>query len=205
MDFTSQQMINLILLYSIFEFLIFNFINPKRRSNIFCTPISETSLSWGVRRMKHEHCTLCDFSDNWPKYSALNFSRLRDLGTAEFRHLHGTWDLQHLINWIGIIKRLHDAALHYSFDEISDMIKSLNSLSNYGQLKQEIFGQYLGSLLGEPRNFVSLLSHGVSFAKECITRPQDLVYDQTLSSEVKEWKKVLFKPKITVTSGEIPF
>jgi hypothetical protein len=52
----------------------------------------------------------------WSKYTALNLKRLEDLGTVEFRHLHGSSSAPLLDHWLTIIGRLYSLAQNVSID-----------------------------------------------------------------------------------------
>lgn len=96
----SKQVKNIILLYALFEEFFFMMVKPIRRDNIHCVPLTETHLPTLYRR------DLEGMVDRWHKYTALNVKPLRELGTIEFRHLHGTGDVQEFTRWLSVLENL---------------------------------------------------------------------------------------------------
>ena len=201
-----EQLGNFILLYCVFEKLLFKFSGESRENSIFCVPITESSpdiiqyilSSSGLR----DYEAVVYLADGWEKYSALNLFRLRDLGTIEFRHFGGTWETEKLMLWLQLIGKLLMSASTMKQEYIVSHLKNLNSLSNYGEFKNEVFGFELGRILGEPKNFISLLSHGVSFAKECVVFPKKYTLD--LNTEAGRWANRIVEKVKKLPKSEAP-
>ena len=187
----TDTLANLVLLYSVFEMLLFKFINDQRKTSNFCVPITE---SWSASRIR-EFINAADtigkpiriLTTDWEKYSALNFSRMHDLGTAEFRHMSGTWDIEKLWQWIEVIGALYDASIRLEHSWIVQQIMQLNSLSNYAQFQNQVFGGALSKVLGEAESFKQLLSNGVSFAKQCLVKPEKAYQNIHKDSFANAW------------------
>jgi hypothetical protein len=96
-----EQIRNIILMYALFEEFFFAMAKPERRDNIHCVPLTETHLPGVYPRDLH------GMLDRWSKYTALNLKRIPDLGTLEFRHMHGTGKLAEFAQWIGVLKALY--------------------------------------------------------------------------------------------------
>lgn len=73
---------------------------PVRRNNIHCVPLTETAMPALYKK------PLPMLVKAWHKYTALNLKRLVDLGTMEFRHLHGTGDVQEFNTWLSVLENL---------------------------------------------------------------------------------------------------
>jgi len=194
------QVANLQLLYSIFEFLLFRFVGGDRHKSNFCVPITETAQYIRIRQLLAPFVygeTALDRLNlvlgHWEKYAALNFCRTPDLGTVEFRHMAGTWDVVKLGNWLNLIGALQDAALRLDQGWIIEQINSLNSLSTYGSFRNSVFGPELGKVLGEPDNFNQLLSQGVSWAKNCLCKPPNEKHQIQAGSAAFKWAKDVVK------------
>ena len=140
-DMTVDQIKVLTLLYSIFERHFFHIAGTKREESIFCVPLY---LSKQVQVIKDIPYSL----QNWHKYNAVNLGTITGtadvprFGTIEFRHLYGTMDNDIIINWINNILYLRQASLSYTFDELSDKVKDMNSTSEYIALYSTVFGEY---------------------------------------------------------------
>lgn len=99
----------LVLTYSLLEPLFFNFVGPEREHNIFCVPLSFTTLPSVYKK------DIVYMHSNWHKYTAFNilplgFGKNSDvgLGTIEFRHLYGTADRKVFETWLTALKQLYD-------------------------------------------------------------------------------------------------
>lgn len=91
---------NMVLLYALFEEFFFMAVKPERRENIHCVPLTETYMpSLYNKPMPH-------LVDKWHKYTALNLKRVADLGTIEFRHLHGTNNVKEVEEWLSTLENL---------------------------------------------------------------------------------------------------
>lgn len=97
---TPEQTKQLVMFYALFEEFFFSFVDPIRRSNIHCVPLTETFLPATYAR------SLNVMIDNWHKYTALNLLPLVKLGTIEFRHLQGTNDPVVTRQWLSCLERL---------------------------------------------------------------------------------------------------
>jgi Putative amidoligase enzyme len=97
---TPEQTKQIVMFYALFEEFFFAFVDPVRRSNIHCVPLTETFLPATYHR------NLNVMIDNWHKYTALNILPLVKLGTIEFRHLQGTDDAELTKQWLSCLERL---------------------------------------------------------------------------------------------------
>ena len=95
-----EQVRNLVLLYALFEEFFFAMVKPVRRDNIHCVPLTETYLP------NHYNKSAAALLPHWHKYTALNMKRVTDLGTLEFRHLHGTGDSKEVETWLHVLENL---------------------------------------------------------------------------------------------------
>lgn len=96
----DSQVKNMLLIYALFEPFFFSLVDPQRRENIHCVALSETYLP---ANYIHD---LNALAHNWHKYTALNIIPLRELGTVEFRHMHGTDDFELVSQWLTLLENL---------------------------------------------------------------------------------------------------
>jgi hypothetical protein len=101
----------LVLLYALFEEFFFAMVKPVRRDNIHCVPLTETYFP------AHYHLNLDGLFTKWHKYTALNLKRLLDLGTVEFRHMHGTGDPAEIDTWLHVLENLWKVSQRVKVDE----------------------------------------------------------------------------------------
>ncbi|CAB4132755.1 Putative amidoligase enzyme [uncultured Caudovirales phage] len=101
---SPAQARQLVLFYALFEEFFFAFVEPSRRSNIHCVPLTETFLP---QIYKHPINAMVD---HWHKYTALNILPLTKYGTIEFRHLQGTDDVVLVKQWLSCLEQLWSLA-----------------------------------------------------------------------------------------------
>ena len=140
-DMSLDQVKTLVLLYALFEKHFFNLVGSRREQSIFCVPLYRSGQLSTLRK-------LAPYSAKWHKYNAINLASIfgdddvTRLGTIEFRHMYGTFDKQIIIPWINTILKLREASLKYSYTELLDKIKTLNTTSEYIAMYQNVFGEY---------------------------------------------------------------
>lgn len=100
----AGDLIPLIFFYLLVEDLMYAFVEPHRRKNIFCVKTKETHY---LRSMFVKQNL--DVSHLF-KYAGFNLRSLGDHGTVEFRMLEGTYDLQKINTWINFIHTIQDYA-----------------------------------------------------------------------------------------------
>jgi hypothetical protein len=162
-DLTLDQVSAIVLIYQAVEKLLFNFIGNDRDKNIFCVPLSETTITYRfVERLSEGNWNV--FRD-WNKYTALNLMPLCnvDQGTIEFRHMAGTCDVEFIKAWLRIISRIFAAVRETTLDEWKERLVNLNSNSRYHGLLLDVFKEEATYLLTP--GYESLLEEGVLLLK----------------------------------------
>jgi hypothetical protein len=119
----------------------------------------------------------------WQKYSALNLIPVISQGTIEFRHLHGTRDVTLIKNWICSIAKIFEYALNNSFEDARAQITNMNTVSNYRQWLNAVFGDYADNLAIYD-GFERDLAIGVIESKLMLTK--ELAYGHPEDSQDEE-------------------
>ena len=157
-DLTQDQVWNLVTLYALFEKHFYKFAGNKRLNSIFCVPLFRTN------QLTHLEGCLYHFEKKWHKYNGLNILPLfdhdgqRGYGTIEFRHLYGTNDIHEILDWINDIMCLRVAAMTMSREELTEMIKTLNTTSKYFGLYAQVFRKGR-QILSQKLDFEHCISH----------------------------------------------
>ncbi len=162
-DLTLDQIASIVLIYQAVEKLLFNFIGEDRDKNIFCVPLSETTITYRlIERIADKSYNV--FRD-WNKYTALNLMPLcnAEQGTIEFRHMAGTCNVDFILAWLRIISRIFAAVRNTDLDYWKTRLSGLNSNSRYQGLIVDIF-QDEAPLLLTP-GYEYLLEEGVLLVK----------------------------------------
>lgn len=113
---TKLQYRKLILLYIMFEQLIFDQLANGRDSSNYCVPITRTLDL--VRHLK-KTISSSDISStglqrmcrNWPKYTSLNLAPTGCIGSIEFRMFHGCFDADTIYLIVNTLLSLRKAAV----------------------------------------------------------------------------------------------
>lgn len=159
-DMTWDQIKTLILLYAIFERHFFHIAGTKRETSVFCVPIYKTQALKALWKLETSGM-------KWHKYAAINPGTILGnddvsrYGTLEFRHLYGTNNVETIIKWLNNIMCLRRACRNYTFEELCEKVKSLNTTSEYAGMYAQIFGEYANTWLMGKYDF----EHCVSRAK----------------------------------------
>lgn len=122
-DLSWEQLQTLLLTYCVVENILFDFASLDRAGGIFCVPVVETTYPDTVigNLISNQHRAVA----NWEKYSALNLTRLVDLGTVEFRHMPGCRDKAKILMWLSI---LNDLLLFARRSNVDSVYKTLESI-----------------------------------------------------------------------------
>lgn len=104
MFWEPSQVKSLLLLYSIFEPLAFNFVGDARKKNIHCVPLEYTTMHSLFSK------SIDGIAARWHKYTAFNLKPIGSLGTVEFRHLEGTDDPVRFEVWLKFLRTLWETA-----------------------------------------------------------------------------------------------
>lgn len=176
LDFTQQQVANLTLVYPVVESVLFRFVNhyKKREEQGYCRDTNLYCVPWSDCRMNRNFIE--KFFDNpailvpdrrglgiraWEKYTALNFLPMSEHGTVEWRHMHGTADMEKLGIWLNLIGSIMRYCRDNKFDDIVKTIKVMNDVSTY----QQFFQHVLGNSLEYKEEYRAAMAEGVVNAK----------------------------------------
>lgn len=135
-SFETHQVMDTVLLYTLLESLFYKYTGRGRIKNIYCVPVFDTAMLKGQAVRSHLGVT----TDQWSKYAGLNLLRLKDLGTMEFRHMHGTFDAHKVSIWIRLIIKLCTFARNAGSEYIRKLCQSAESSLDIPTLLREIFG-----------------------------------------------------------------
>lgn len=169
-DLELEKIASICLLYQVFEKLMYNYVGNDRDKNIFCTPWSETQLSYNlIAEMENGKGYASRQPFNWQKYTGLNLLPLRTLGTLEWRHMHGHNNVDLILEWANIIGCFYAWARQHTLKETKEFIIHLNSTSEYYGTIERVFGKYAPMLRTE--NYKEHLERGVIAMKYSLMQP----------------------------------
>lgn len=103
-DATLKQLRNFLVVYTIYEKDIFNYVDEDRMNNPYCVPITESlELQDLLSSFSGSDRNIHSAVNRWPKYSALNCAALLRYGTLEFRMHEATLDTARMLEFINLI------------------------------------------------------------------------------------------------------
>lgn len=152
-SFTWNQLFNLMALSMLAEPFLFSLCEEHRKGNSYCIPLNQLNL------VKTDFQTL-NYKET--KYWALSVNRLTDLGTMEYRMMHGTTNPATLINWITLLHRLHNFAQSISTKELFLTLKRTPDVSGFlhGVLSTPVNQPYLTEELSYARANATIFLEG---------------------------------------------
>jgi hypothetical protein len=167
-DFDLRQLNSLNLLYVAFEKMLFQYCGKDRELSNYCIPLyrdyqspmrfSKIKKSVTDKRVEVNSVLAHE------KYSAYNTHSVLNLGTVEFRQHPGTFNIERMAEWIGIILSLKKAAR--DFDISIDTFPTYVSEMGPYDFVRSIFGDSLDKLI-YPNFQVDIIS-GIRRAQEII-------------------------------------
>lgn len=161
---TINQLLTLLFTYSVVENVLFKFAGIHRRNNIFCVPITETSL-FRVLNVENTQHLGNTFEGIWQKYTALNLLPITTFGTVEFRQLPGTNDVTKICIWLELLSRIKLYAYKNTLANVLNSINELNTNSQYRKFVESIFGDYTSYL--DTTNLLNDMEKAVYICKNC--------------------------------------
>lgn len=135
LDVQVDKITNIVMLYAIVENLLYRFAGRGRNKNIYCVPLHECNLLSRVSERGIEYLV-----NSWSKYAGLNLVPLADKGTIEFRHMHGTNDVNKLTTWVDMLTRLVDFVQANDVGNIRKLLYGMSRETNVRQLLMDVFG-----------------------------------------------------------------
>lgn len=163
MEFDLPRFLNVLLGYVLLEPYLFEAYCPQRKHSNFCVPIGAGGVESGFlgkmfsrfSKQYDEKSVSFDWSrglsELWSssgqdgtspsyhnKYSAINLSRIREIGTIEFRHLPGNENFFVLRDWISTITSLMDFAYSIEFEKFMNQLTKANSESKLQRIIDRI-------------------------------------------------------------------
>jgi len=174
-DLNLGELYKFIMLYIVYERVLYDFVGNNRDKNNFCIPLYSYPHTWGI--FKEIQNGKFNFSKNWLKYTGFNLKPLMDgRGTIEFRHFSGSKDLKLVATWINLILSLKKAAQSFSVDELVGLIRS-NAVYF---LTRQVFGTFANLFDNKPLE--SLIQQGfddLALMEQVVSSPTMLTYTET--------------------------
>jgi hypothetical protein len=155
-NYNTKQLLNYILLFMIFERVLFSYVGEERAYSNFCTPLCDCKET--VYRLSsllsdnQESIHRCLSSQG--KYASMNISSVSRHGSVEFRMHKGTYKSDEIIKWINILMCVKNYINNYKGDSqelidnvcnrgIGFFIDVFNKYTSYFTLSEEFILEYM--------------------------------------------------------------
>lgn len=165
---TPKQLFKWIMVYTIYERILFNVFAPERLRSNFCIPICDSLESIDmVNLLKRESWTMfykqSQSRGENRRYSAVNLDAVRKFGSLEFRHLSGTLNTEFITKWVQTLLLLKSWAMNpeTGFENFFHGPSKMYS----EDVTRSIFGWEIGSMLTRSNKFAEHYLEGVRNAQ----------------------------------------
>lgn len=139
-DLPVNLIYNFIIVYLIFERLLFSYCGKTREDNLFCLPFYKASFIYDMLSFENTTKSLQNLSLEQYRYNALNLASLRRFGTLEFRQHPGTYSVPLIQTWINIIMCLKKFVLTYN--NSAPVLLQIAQKDGFTRFTEMVFGNY---------------------------------------------------------------
>lgn len=138
-DKNAYQLVNIFILFTIFEDLLDRYCGEDRRGNLFCLSSrhAEEQVSW-ISDAVFKHQNFGAFREDF-RYCSLNLASINKFGTIEFRAMRGLDNQADIETWLSILKEFCEYAC-YTMKNPVDLIESISVKTPLGFVK-EVFSE----------------------------------------------------------------
>ena len=156
-EMETSQWVGFVILYTILEPILFNWIGDNRENSIYCLPFykADESLREACACVRaaldddtKDTSTILRTAKNFARYAALNLQALAKFGSVEFRHLKTTHDFERVHNWINMIMCLRTATERFPTSD--GAILALAQRLPAEEFLRLVFGEKLADRLWTP-------------------------------------------------------
>lgn len=171
-DLEVDQLVGMIILYSIVEPVLFEWIGDNREHNNHCVPYyrADDSLMEAISIVQKAHSDVkfgtqscLKTAELYSRYSAMNLKALADHGSVEFRHMKTTFDFNRVITWINMLMCIKSCAFKVPTSD-GAIVKMAEAMQPEDFLTY-IFGDYAKQLI-TPRTEALLKEFGIPTARD---------------------------------------
>lgn len=133
-DKNVYQLVNVFILFTIFEDLMDRYCGEDRNGNLFCLSSrhAEDQLRW-VQDACFKHYRFA-FNDNW-RYTSLNLASINKFGTVEFRGMRGLDNREDVLAWLEIINEFMDYACYKMKNPVT-LVEEISVKTPVGFMKE---------------------------------------------------------------------
>lgn len=138
LDLDVEQAERFLILYLLFEKLLYRFVGRDRDHNVFCVPLQDTyRIRNMIENFRYRLSRGASVEGEEYRYAGLNLACLFKFGTFEFRQLGGTKRVDQIVAWVNMLQSLRN---HSMVEDYRNVIMELNTTSDYRAFLYLIFG-----------------------------------------------------------------
>ena len=138
-DKNAYQLVNMFILFTIFEDLLDRYCGEDRRGNLFCLSSrhAEQQVSW-ITDAVFKNFNFGVFREDF-RYCSLNLAAINKFGTVEFRGMRGLDSKEAVVTWLNILNEFCEYAC-YTMKNPVDLIEAISVKTPLGFVK-EVFSK----------------------------------------------------------------
>lgn len=209
-NYNTVQLLNYILLFMIFERVLFSYVGEERAYSNFCTPL------YDCKDTIHEVNDLLNSNANivhrcfssQGKYSSMNIGSVSRFGSVEFRMHKGTYKSKEIIDWINILMCLKNYVNNYkgNSQELIDQVCEKGIVFFI-----DVFNKYTSSFNISEDFILDYMLEGARAAQEVYNSDvikdsrkifKSIDYEDSLYNKLHGGSENLVKKKIKSKSGQ---
>ena len=136
-EYTLKELFTLYTTYFAVEELLLTYCGEQRQGNHFCLRMKDAEYILQEYIMTATKRNLINLKTENLRYCSLNSLSLFNYGSAEFRAMRGTPDLDAIFEWVTILDRIRQAALE--FPDPSEVVRVM-SMGGEIEFIKRVFG-----------------------------------------------------------------
>lgn len=190
----AKTFTSFILLYYIFEKVLFKYAGPERKDNIFCLSLEDTEPDMGtlagmLSAIAVDHTDMFSSCVNsFPRYRGMNLNSLARFGSIEFRGHGMTYKKQEILDWINLLFCLKKAAKRLSTTQFFNKPYMYIKSEGLEIFTKDIFRKYT-SLLNTYPGFYKDINSGVKLVRRLVNYNKSSTSLSALGATVKKINK----------------
>jgi hypothetical protein len=204
-DCTTEELLKWLIIYTVYESLLFAVFAPDRKDSNFCVPVyasSDTRKLIGLLKR-----SFAIFYKDLTKlrgtrrYSAVNLDALQKFASLEFRHLSGTYKPKPIIDWVCTLLYLK----MWAMNENTNISEIFHGPSKFycQQMTSAIFSEEIANKFLSHKDFTELYLAGVRTAQEIFLDEKIPEIPDEFLPRLEEGRKKKYAKKIESLKAQL--
>lgn len=175
-----SKVLNVIMLYLVFEDLLVRYCGESREGNLFCLRARDAESMLLELYQCKVNGRLSYLQHDAYRYASLNVSAIQKYGSLEFRSLKTPKDVTKIEPWVNMLLCIKD----YGLNKIEDSASIVENLSRNGEIP------FLKLVMGNDENLIKPLLKGeepvANLMRQGVRRIQHIAYAKEVKQQAKK-------------------